>query len=957
MRVLRIATVAIGVLFALIIVAVAIVAVTFDPNDYKDYAQTWVEDQTGRSLTIDGDIELSVFPWLAVETGHLELGNAPGFGEEPFVAAQRVSARVRLLPLIMRREFEIGTVSIDGLELDLAVADDGTTNWSDLLGQDVADSSNAQDPAEQSNSSADLASLGVEGIELRGARVVWRENNAPRYIVSELSLATGSVAPATPTDITLEADLLDVATQRTVHVALATNAAAETNGVVNATGSSVEFRIGDSSGNMDAEGEAQIDSLEFVPGTRLLTGPVQLTNTVDSPLRAGAALASDIAWSALDVDLATMNVSVDDLVAEANGVRASLQLVGEDLAGESAVLRGSIVIDESPASAVFELAGLDTPSDVDASELGNFSGSTAFVLEQSSGDIELSNVAVTMLGVDLRAQQAVLRGDIFSAELDVAPFRPSAALRRIVEPGVPEEIDLEQIGTIAFSARVFGTPQNISITGMRLAALNAEFTGQLQLEPLADGINVSGDVSSNRFATNEIFAVAGALMPESISPETIGTVAATGEFDWDAGSRAATARSLRLEAFGMNGTGDLIISNFGSATTVSGNIQVGDFDPRELLSRFSLAVPQTSDETALRRASINSQFEISQSAAAFEALTVNLDDSRITGSFEVSEFDDPFYRFTLTADQLNADRYLPPQTAPGADDSAATDTDERRAGDIELSNDALSAINIDANVRVGQLQLAGMDFSNVATSMVVGDGRMLLDSAHADLYGGSFDGRFHVDASSDVPSMMLQGNAVNMQLTPLITALADSANFSGAGSFEINLTGRGPTITDNLRSATGTMGFELLSGTIEGFNVDKSLCRAFNSVRGNAAPRDVPDRSDYEFIRGSANVTDGIAASSDLVANIGSVQVRGSGTLALADQVIDYDLEARLARAVQIPGCEEMERIVGNDFPLEVSGPLTSPNIAPDYNEVIRRILEYRLREEVRDRLLESIFD
>ena len=119
----------------------------------------------------------------------------------------------------------------------------------------------------------------------------------------------------------------------------------------------------------------------------------------------------------------------------------------------------------------------------------------------------------------------------------------------------------------------------------------------------------------------------------------------------------------------------------------------------------------------------------------------------------------------------------------------------------------------------------------------------------------------------------------------------------------------------------------------------------------------MPDRSTFESIRGTATVTNGIAATNDLVATVDSAQVRGSGTLALADQVMDYALEARLTRAVPIAGCSEMERIVGFDFPLDVKGPLSGPDISPDYSEVIQRVIEYQLREEVRDRLLESIFD
>jgi AsmA protein len=955
MRFLKLFAVGIGVLVGLVVVAVVIIALTFDPNDYKEYAQTWVEDRTGRSLNIDGDIELSVFPWLAVETGHVELGNAPGFGTEPFVSAQRVSARVRLMPLLLRREFEIGTVNLDGLELDLSVAQDGTTNWSDLIAAGTTEASAEQvtDPPPASGVSGALTGLDIEGVELRGSRVVWRENGAPRYIVSDLSLSTGAVAPATPVAIDLEMDLLDVATQRTAHVAVETTASVGQSGSLSALGSAIDFRIGDASGTTDAEGNIEIETLEFVPGIRVVTGPVRLTNTANLPVGNRGRLASELAWNALAVDLLQTNVTIDDLEAAANGVRAQLQLVGEDLAGESALLRGSIVIDDSAAAAAIELAGLALPADIDAGELGNFSGSATFMLALDTQNIELSNVDLTMLGIDLRAQQAALRGDTFSAQLDVTPFRPNATLRRLIAPFVPEGVNLEPIGSVALDARVAGTMDDLTITGLRLAALGAELTGQLRVQQSGAGTNITGDITSNRFAPTEIFAVAGALVPESVSAETAGTVSLSGQFAWNTAGRSATVRGLRLEAFGLRGTGEVAASGIGVAAEVTGNVQVENFDPRDLLERFSLAVPQTSDDTALRRASVSSRFDVSQTSAAFDDLTVNVDDSRMTGTFVVSNFEDPLYRFTLATDRIDIDRYLPPQTPPGAD--AAADDGERRAGDIALSNEALSAVNIDANVSVGGLRLAGMDFSNVRTSMVVGEGRMSLDSAHAELYGGTFDGSFRVDASGDLPGMSLRGTASRLALAPLITALADSASFSGTGSFDIDLTGRGPTVTDNLRSAAGTMGFELLNGSIDGFNVDKTLCRAFNSVRGNPAPRDMPDRSDYEFIRGTATVTNGIAASNDLVANVGSAQVRGSGTLALADQIADYDFDARLVRAVPIQGCAEMERIVGQDFPLELKGPLTSPEISPDYNEVIRRVLEYRLREEVRDRILDRI--
>jgi len=959
MRFLKLFAAGAGVLLGLILVAFVIIAVTFDPNDYKGYAQTWVEEQTGRSFRIDGDIELSFFPWLAVQTAGVELGNANGFGPEPFVVARRVSARVRLMPLLLRREFEIGTVSIDGLELDLAANADGATNWSDLLGADSAPTDSADsDAATATVPTGALQALAVEGIELRGARIIWRENGEPRYIVSELSLSTGTIDAERPVDVELELDALDVMSQRSVHLAANTTASIADSGAVAASDSTLEFLIEDGAGNTQAQGETAIAMIEFTPGQRLRTGTVQMTSTVRTPLGGSSPLTGELGWTSLDVDLSVMNVAIEDLQATANDVRARWQLVGENLTGEAPVVRGSVVIDDSLAASALELAGMTLPEDIDAAALGRFSASSGFVFALNNQNVELSNLNVNMLGIDLRAQQATLAGEALTAQLDVAPFRPNAALLRVLSAYVPADLSLEQLGTIALSARLNGTLNNLSVTGMTFSGLGAQINGQLRLEQGTAGLRLSGDVTTNRFRPDEILSVAAALLPPSVAPETAGTVSASGQFAYARDSGALDLTGLRVEAFGMQATGNVAAAGIGQSTWgFSGRMQLEDFNPRELLGRFSLAVPQTSDAAALQRANVSTRFEVSPTSADFNELVVNLDESRLSGSFIVSNFDDPLYRFELSADRLDADRYLPPQAPPAADDKPAAADGERRAGDIELSREALSAVNVDASVRVGALRLAGMDFSNVATSLVVGQGRMLLDSAHADLYGGTFDGRFHADASGAVATMLLQGNARNLALTPLITALAGTASFSGTGSFDIDLRGNGPTITDNLRGASGTMGFELTKGAIEGFNVDKTLCRAFNRARGNEAPKDQPDRTQFEYIRGTAEVKDGIAASSDLIAVAGSAEVRGTGTLALADQITDYHFEARLARTVPIAGCEEMERIVGYDFPLEMKGPLTAPEISPDYSEVIKRVLEYRLREEVRDRLLEGLFN
>ncbi|MDB6085412.1 MAG: AsmA family protein, partial [Gammaproteobacteria bacterium] len=59
----------IGGLIALMVIALLAVWLLVNPNDYKPRIAAAVKDATGRELVLQGDIKLSVFPWIALELG------------------------------------------------------------------------------------------------------------------------------------------------------------------------------------------------------------------------------------------------------------------------------------------------------------------------------------------------------------------------------------------------------------------------------------------------------------------------------------------------------------------------------------------------------------------------------------------------------------------------------------------------------------------------------------------------------------------------------------------------------------------------------------------------------------------------------------------------------------------------------------------------------------------------
>ena len=91
--------VAAGVVGAVIVVA--LVAPMFVPlNSYKGLIADKVKAATGRDLTIDGDISLSLLPMPSVSVAGIKFGNAPGGSTPDMVTLDKARVKVALMPLL-----------------------------------------------------------------------------------------------------------------------------------------------------------------------------------------------------------------------------------------------------------------------------------------------------------------------------------------------------------------------------------------------------------------------------------------------------------------------------------------------------------------------------------------------------------------------------------------------------------------------------------------------------------------------------------------------------------------------------------------------------------------------------------------------------------------------------------------------------------------------------------------
>ena len=195
----------------LLILVIAVCALPFliDPNSFKTEIAALIKDKTGRDVVFEGDIKLSVFPWVGVSTGKITVSNKPGFQELPFITVTKSDIKLKLLPLLSQ-QFEVNNVALDGLSLYL-IKDkqgNGNCNWAELIAPGPSSASAAtRDPKTVAPESA-LAALSVGGIAIQNAKLNWDNQQTGGHLeFANIQINTDKFVLGEPVKIALAMDV------------------------------------------------------------------------------------------------------------------------------------------------------------------------------------------------------------------------------------------------------------------------------------------------------------------------------------------------------------------------------------------------------------------------------------------------------------------------------------------------------------------------------------------------------------------------------------------------------------------------------------------------------------------------------------------------------------------------------------------------------------------------------
>jgi uncharacterized protein involved in outer membrane biogenesis len=161
-----------GGLFVLLLVAALLIPRFFTSEELKGYVIPPMEEATGRQVEID-NIGLRVLWTPAVSVSGFRLANREGYGPEPGVEAQELNVEVALWPLLTGA-IEPSAVELVDPVIRYEIAEDGSTNFDDLMASDTTQ-------AEADEGGAPL-SIPVSNFRTTGAQVRYLDRSTAQSL-------------------------------------------------------------------------------------------------------------------------------------------------------------------------------------------------------------------------------------------------------------------------------------------------------------------------------------------------------------------------------------------------------------------------------------------------------------------------------------------------------------------------------------------------------------------------------------------------------------------------------------------------------------------------------------------------------------------------------------------------------------------------------------------------------
>ena len=457
---------------------------------------------------------------------------------------------------------------------------------------------------------------------------------------------------------------------------------------------------------------------------------------------------------------------------------------------------------------------------------------------------------------------------------------------------------------------------------LEIAVEKSDLAGQDKMQS-----TVSLGANLSIFPEKEAFSLEGLTLKTETQAEFLPVSPLAASFivkqvDFDLPQENVIIENAELSALGASLSTSINAYQVLSEPVFDGSLTLDNLNPRDLLNKLSIALPEMSDETALTRLSAELSLSGSTKKIQVSPFTLNLDQTTLNTTAQVN-LEPLYWDIAIEGNALDVDRYLPPKS-DSVENSPKEEVVVAEAGAevVELLPvELIKQLNGRVSLELNDVTVLNLKLDSITAKSTQSNGLVKLEPLNVDLYSGRAKLTANLDVRQQTPKINVYPDVKNIQIQPLLNDFMELEKIAGSTVVNGNLVLSGNTIDSLMASLSGDLLVEVNDGELVGMNLTKAVCEGIAVTRNESLEQSSFDENTpFERLTFPAHIVNGEISTPGLTISAVTLKVTGDGVISLPNSSLDYRTNIAFTGSGLDNACRVKEVFTKLAFPVVCKG-------------------------------------
>lgn len=383
------------------------------------------------------------------------------------------------------------------------------------------------------------------------------------------------------------------------------------------------------------------------------------------------------------------------------------------------------------------------------------------------------------------------------------------------------------------------------------------------------------------------------------------------------------------------------------------SLALAPFSPRKLFADLNRPFPvETADPRAFSSLSLNGRIRGTLPQLSLEAGKLALDETQMALSLDIRQMARPDLAVDIQLDQIDLDRYLPPQKPKPDDQEQSPPPASESPADFQ----PLRQLVLAATLRADTLRIGGAVLSDLRLELSAKNGEIQVSPLDFTAYRGKLSLNGALDLSAQPPPSHLKLRCQGLDIGPLLRDLGQTDILSGKTQADLDLSMQGINGPAIQRSLSGKGAIRLTDGRIQGVDLARmarNVKDAYDRLLKGKAPAANPEaQTRFSDLRAELAAENGDIRIRSARLRSPFLRATAKGRADLATQTLDIRISPKFVATAKGQGDKQARQGIG--VPVLVSGSFASPTFQPDLAGILKQAKDLPQTAEAAKALLKG---